>query len=492
MAQVVSKKCTVCGENNSKLLCYECNQELCEVCRPIHDKFSANKQHTIVDNRDVTCINYAEKLKCITHDQENRCFCLNCNSLICAECVIDKHKSHDVKSIKTMAYGYRMDLSKTELKVKGEMEILFNLKTCIQKKKKTLSEAFNLIERDLKSSIDDVQNIVKGVADEYIVTTKTHLIKQEDIGNSELQQVETTENGYKTFIKTLRELKKEKHDGSFVMRFKWMQDDMENLKEIPSVQSEEEFKSFERNSFLSTISNAITPRLVQPQTAPVSYVKEHRDMKTQIESLKAEKDSSMQSMVEGRKMEDNNPSISDLSDSDRPEKLSEQFREIYDNIWTDVLDYITETEKVEDDVIVKEIVWVLQCGTDGRDPTVKIIKDLVQESANRICDTVIQDIKRLTAVTEFIQKGKKKADEFVTKCSMLCLFMVLQDPPVVLDFSCKTGDPFNKDLFSPFISSGDVIDYLVWPVMFLSENGALMSKGIAQGVKKKRKMIFFS
>lgn len=75
---------------------------------------------------------------------------------------------------------------------------------------------------------------------------------------------------------------------------------------------------------------------------------------------------------------------------------------------------------------------------------------------------------------------------------MLCLFMVLQDPPVVLDFSCKTGDPFNKDLFSPFISSGDVIDYLVWPVMFLSENGALMSKGIAQGVKKKRKMIFFS
>lgn len=65
-------------------------------------------------------------------------------------------------------------------------------------------------------------------------------------------------------------------------------------------------------------------------------------------------------MVAGRKMEDNNPSISDLSDSDRPEKLSEQFREIYDNIWTDVLDYITETEKVEDDVIVKEIVWVLQ------------------------------------------------------------------------------------------------------------------------------------
>ncbi|XP_071177658.1 protein hook homolog [Mytilus edulis] len=260
----------------------------------------------------------------------------------------------------------------------------------------------------------------------------------------------------------------------------------------------------------------------RPQTAPVSYAKEYRDMKTQVESLKVEKESLMQrlSMVAGRKMKDNNPAIADLSDSNRPEKLSEQFREIYDNAWTDVLDYITDTEKVQDDVIVKQIVCVLQqiydqCkdqianrkltiiksigypedtfqkqytgGKDGHDPTVKIIKDLVQGSANRICDNVIQDIKELAAVTEILQKGKKKADEFVTKCSMLCLFMVLQDPPVVLDFSCKPGDPFNMDLFSPFTSSGDVIDYLVWPVMFLSENGALMSKGIAQGKKKKRK-----
>lgn len=65
------------------------------------------------------------------------------------------------------------------------------------------------------------------------------------------------------------------------------------------------------------------------------------------------------SMVAGRKRKDNIPAIAELSDSTRPEKLSEQFREIYDNAWTDVLDNITETEKVQDDVIVKEIVCVL-------------------------------------------------------------------------------------------------------------------------------------
>ncbi|VDH93553.1 Hypothetical predicted protein [Mytilus galloprovincialis] len=407
-----------------------------------------------------------------------------------------------------MAYGYRMDLSKTELKVKGEMEILFNLKTCIQKKKKTLSEAFNLIERDLTGSIDDVQNIVKGVADKYLATTKTHLIKQENISDSELQQVEMTENGYKTFIKTLTELKKEKHDGSFVTRFMWLQDDMANLKEMPSVQSEGRLQSFDRSAILSTIANEITLRdpgdkkqqksqIEEEQTPLATYVdktvledfeklqrvneklkakhretrndlktarkdlnnrnmeveemsliiknlakrnqdlenqierflskdtkfentesrlkeandiiqtlkdendrcdnykaayqkmqitiqtqeerlanmkrpqtaqsRQYREMQTMVETLKWEKESLMQrlSKVPGMKMKDNNPSIADLSDPNRPEKLSEKFREIYDNAWTNLLDYITEKTGDSDDICIKQIVSAQMVCTFG-------------------------------------------------------------------------------------------------------------------------------
>lgn len=65
-------------------------------------------------------------------------------------------------------------------------------------------------------------------------------------------------------------------------------------------------------------------------------------------------------MVAGRKMKDNNPAIADLSDPNRPERLTEQFREIYDNAWTDVLDCLTENEQVKDEVAVKQIVDVLQ------------------------------------------------------------------------------------------------------------------------------------
>lgn len=43
-------------------------------------------------------------------------------------------------------------------------------------------------------------------------------------------------------------------------RFMWVQGDMEILMEMPSVKSEEGFKSFDRTSFLSALTDEITSR----------------------------------------------------------------------------------------------------------------------------------------------------------------------------------------------------------------------------------------
>lgn len=93
----------------------------------------------------------------------------------------------------------------------------------------------------------------------------------------------------------------------------------------------------------------------------------------------------------------------------------------------------------------------------------------------------MQNIKEFPEIKTILQVGGKNGDAFITECLQLCFYMCTQDPPVVLDFSCKSGDAFNKDKFTPFTKSGSVVDYMVWPVMYLSDNGAIMSKGIVQG-----------
>lgn len=42
----------------------------------------------------------------------------------------------------------------------------------------------------------------------------------------------------------------------------------------------------------------------------------------------------------GDKLTDNNPNIADLSDRNRPTKISERYQELYDNQWTDAFEII--------------------------------------------------------------------------------------------------------------------------------------------------------
>ncbi|XP_061188655.1 uncharacterized protein LOC133196815 [Saccostrea echinata] len=51
------------------------------------------------------------------------------------------------------------------------------------------------------------------------------------------------------------------------------------------------------------------------------------------------------SEIAGAKITEGNPSITDLSDPNRPIKLAERFGELYDGPWTDVLEEFTKGAK---------------------------------------------------------------------------------------------------------------------------------------------------
>lgn len=42
----------------------------------------------------------------------------------------------------------------------------------------------------------------------------------------------------------------------------------------------------------------------------------------------------------GRRLTDNNPDITDLSDTNRPTKLAERYSELYDNEWTEAFSHL--------------------------------------------------------------------------------------------------------------------------------------------------------
>eukprot|EP00105_Crassostrea_gigas_P035974 XP_019920122.1 PREDICTED: uncharacterized protein LOC105321465 isoform X2 [Crassostrea gigas] len=97
------------------------------------------------------------------------------------------------------------------------------------------------------------------------------------------------------------------------------------------------------------------------------------------------------------------------------------------------------------------------------------------------------DLQRMLSALKNSQKesaGPKtrfqKTTHFAERCVELCWFMQTTQPPIHLSACIPEKRKMNNDIFKAYMKSGTVIDYIVWPVMYLHENGPLLTKGIAQ------------
>ncbi|WAQ99304.1 hypothetical protein MAR_023677 [Mya arenaria] len=73
---------------------------------------------------------------------------------------------------------------------------------------------------------------------------------------------------------------------------------------------------------------------------------------------------------------------------------------------------------------------------------------------------------------------------FIKKSLFICWMMVVQTPPMVFDSTTKPDSRFDALLYRQYTASGDTVEYVVWPAMFLHEKGSLVLKGVAQPKKR--------
>ncbi|XP_052263645.1 uncharacterized protein LOC127866855 isoform X2 [Dreissena polymorpha] len=101
----------------------------------------------------------------------------------------------------------------------------------------------------------------------------------------------------------------------------------------------------------------------------------------------------------------------------------------------------------------------------------------------RIKDDVLKTIA-LAVADEFDITQREQTFTYITECAYVCWEMLLHDPPVHLKF-VEVGDmdtiPFDGTAYRAYTRGGTLMDYVVWPPVYLHEKGPLLSKGVAQG-----------
>jgi len=97
-----SPKCNSCRENDAAISCSDCGGFfLCQSCLQVHKTLPTTMHHTLISLNDYsqfTTPNAASSKSplCEKHPQELlRLFCEDCGVLVCRDCVLVKHRSHN-------------------------------------------------------------------------------------------------------------------------------------------------------------------------------------------------------------------------------------------------------------------------------------------------------------------------------------------------------------------------------------------------------------
>nr|XP_022323706.1 hyaluronan mediated motility receptor-like isoform X2 [Crassostrea virginica] len=224
------------------------------------------------------------------------------------------------------------------------------------------------------------------------------------------------------------------------------------------------------------------------------------------------------SAMASAQLTDGNPAITDLSDVNRPTKIAEKFSELYDNEWTDAFEALTSQYHMSEKEAVDTLLRILKdCYNFGKVAASGQLSELhkvllMLHTAGRTRETaVLSSVKKLTkeelkaikeirkacavhavkAVQKFFSDtpdGRTALSDsqqsscacFITRAVELCWLMNVQDPPLVVTWSVKPGVICDNTRYKQFTHSGQFVEFLVWPPLYLFKDGHLLSKGVVQ------------
>ncbi|KAL3879961.1 hypothetical protein ACJMK2_032237 [Sinanodonta woodiana] len=198
---------------------------------------------------------------------------------------------------------------------------------------------------------------------------------------------------------------------------------------------------------------------------------------------KRQEESDKVSSVARERMRNENDEIAELSDPNRPTKLAKRFSEIYDNEWKDAFTSLRDKNKHDDDrTAIETLLSIINRRGKSFELQInecqKLIAEITYKDLQQNCENLIEDSAARKEDKDRNREYLKlePVEKYCKLCIELIWRMCIEVPPIKLEFIPNT-EAISKH-FRHYTMSGDRVDFVVWPVVFLHVNGPVLSKGV--------------
>ncbi|XP_071123474.1 paramyosin-like [Mytilus edulis] len=257
-AQLSYEKCSMCYDQIGTLFCHDCEKILCMQCRTFHDRIPLTKGHVVIDSHSEGRGIFKPKPVCTTHKTEFFSVCLDCDCLICNECILSIHNGHKLGKIK--------DASETSREI--TRNIIEDLKSKVNVTSDMLKEIRTAQIPKLQLDCENFIGMISTTSNEFqqIInhTTKISKTKTSDFCQSENEPIlefsahlECLQDSYTKTCTQFENILQEKHDVTFLSTKKSLQKDLDNLEEIPEMIKPKTLDAFQLEDFVNSVIEEI-------------------------------------------------------------------------------------------------------------------------------------------------------------------------------------------------------------------------------------------
>ncbi|XP_063413399.1 myosin-11-like isoform X2 [Mytilus trossulus] len=409
----------------------------------------------------------------------------------------DKEKNAVLKRVTEFEQKLKAAESDKGDALKKIKELEANMKST-EKEKVLAVKRVKDVEQKLKATETDKEDALKKVKDVETKLKASESAKEDVLKKLKdfEQKLKATDSDKENALKRIKEceaklnsIEKEK-----TLALKRVKDSEHKLKSTES-DKEDALKKLKQymdaNAYLQREHTNALERITEAEQSVRVLSQEKSDALTRL------------SDIMGTKLRDNNPAITDLNDPNRPMKLGDQFSELYENEWTDayseisdckslnlseietiavLLNILKEIYKICSDDIEEQLSGHKQLvngfSDDEIEPFLKTAKDSVKTNAANYIPLLYKKIISSTSACKLVAQYKDFSLQYIENCVKICYFAAVQTPPMVIDF--EPGQMFDKQSYREYTRSGTVVEYLVWPVLYLHKGGPILSKGVVQ------------
>ena len=191
--------CENCKRSTAIKFCQQCKKLMCDKCTEMHQMWEDFRDHRIIDTDDakadtISALTPSKKiLRCTKHsDKKLKIYCETCSELICSDCTIRIHKTHDYDLIKEVFPTHKEELINNLCPLKEKLNKVTQGLEKLEDRITEISDQQATAEADAKA-IDELILILKQRKEEILTSINSQTQQKLKELTAQKELVETTQ-----------------------------------------------------------------------------------------------------------------------------------------------------------------------------------------------------------------------------------------------------------------------------------------------------------